>query len=352
SKTGRGHRGFVVEGDPQMSFTEAARRRDFTINAMMYDPLADDGQGEYIDLYGGLDDLKRGVIRVVDPATFVEDSLRVLRAMQFAARFEFTIDPATIDLCRSIDLSDLPAERIWAEVEKWLLQSRRPSIGLQAARELGIMEKLWPEVHALAGCPKGPTSHPEGQTFWHTGMVLDEARKLIDDLRRPKQIAVLLGALCHGLGKPLTGEFLGRMKLFTFDNYDVRKQALALVEHHAVPRRWGRAHQAGETITDGMFRRLALKVEPDLLYRVALADCLARVGDFKPELEEWFLERVRELGIEQSAPQALLLGRHVLALGLLPGKRIGEITRAVYELQLDGKVVTLDDAIAAARQMI
>jgi len=402
SKTGRGHRGFVVEGDPRMSFAEAARRRDFTINAMMYDPL----NGEYIDLYGGREDLRRKILRVVDPQTFVEDSLRVLRAMQFAARFEFTIDPATVALCRSIDLSDLPAERVWMEVEKWLLQSRRPSIGLHAARELGITRQLWPEVDALAGCPQDPAVHPEGDVFIHTGMVLDEARKLIDDLPRPKQIAVMLGALGHDFGKPATTKteasfpptktheedtkkntgssiplsepscgfvgkggkitakghevasvvlaerFFDRLKLFTLDNYDVRRQALALIEYHAVPYRWGRAHKAGEAITDGMFRRLALRVEPDLLYRVARADCLGRAGDFKPEHEEWFIERVRALGVEECAPEPLLLGRHLLALGLQPGKRIGEITRAVYERQLDGEVVTVEDAIAAARRII
>ncbi|HMY76011.1 MAG TPA: HD domain-containing protein [Blastocatellia bacterium] len=259
---------------------------------------------------------------------------------------------------------------------------------------------------ALAGCPQDPVVHPEGDVFIHTGLVLDEARKLIDDLPRPKQLAVMLGALCHDLGKPatteieepfsstkshekntkgitgssevlretscdfvegnkkisakeheaasvaLTEKFLDRLKLFTFDGYDVRKQTLALVKHHAVPHRWGRAHKAVETITDGMFRRLALEVEPDLLYRVARADCLGRTGDFKPEFEEWFLVRVRELGIEQQAPAALLLGRHVLALGLPPGPRIGEIARAVYERQLDGEVLTLDEAIAAARAAI
>jgi tRNA nucleotidyltransferase (CCA-adding enzyme) len=368
SKTGRGHRGFVVEGDPQMTFAEAARRRDFTINSMMYDPLLD----EYIDVYGGREDLERKIIRVVDPATFVEDSLRVLRAMQFAARFEFTIDPATVALCRSIDLGDLPPERIWAEVEKWLLAAR-PSIGLHAARELGIAEKLWPEIYALSNCPQDPITHPEGDVFVHTGMVLDEARKLIDDLPQPKQIAVMLGALCHDFGKPattkiesekvtaknhepvsvaLTEKFLDRLKVFTFDNYDVRRQTLALVENHAVPYRWGRANQAGQMITDGQFRRLALAVEPDLLYRVARADCLGRTGDFKPEFEKWFISRVRELGLEECAPEPLLLGRHVLALGLQPGRRIGEITRAIYELQLDGEVVTLDDAIAAARKLV
>lgn len=368
SKTGRGHRGFVVTGDPQMSFSEAARRRDFTINAMMYDPLT----GEYIDVYGGQADLQNKIIRVVDPRTFIEDSLRVLRAMQFAARFEFTIDPATAKLCRSIDLSDLPSERIWAEVEKWLL-ARWPSIGLYAARELGITEKLWPEIDALAGCPQDSQVHPEGDVFIHTGLVLDEGRKLIDDLPRPKQIAVMLSALCHDLGKPamtkvedgqvrstgheaasveLTEKFLDRLKLFTFDNYDVRKQTLALVKYHAVPHRWGKGYNVGEAITDGMFRRLALAVEPDLLYRVARADCLGRAGNFKAEYEDWFLGRVRELGIEERAPAPLLLGRHLLALGLQPGPRIGQIMRAVYERQLDGEVTTIDDAIAAARQMI
>ena len=135
-------------------------------------------------------------------------------------------------------------------------------------------------------------------------------------------------------------------------NYDVRKQAVALVRLHDVPYRWHKAFAQGETIPDGSFRRLALQVEPDLLYRVARADCLGRTGDFKPEFEEWFFARVCELGIEQQAPAALLLGRHVLALGLPPGPRIGEITRAVYERQLDGEVATLDAAIAAARQML
>jgi tRNA nucleotidyltransferase (CCA-adding enzyme) len=366
SKTGRGHRGFVVEGDPHMGVEEAARRRDFTINAVMYDPL----EGEFVDPHGGREDIARGVIRVVDPRTFVEDSLRVLRAMQFAARFEYVIDPATAALCRSIDLSDLPAERIWMEVEKWLLKARRPSIGWSAARELGIAEQLWPEIHALHDCPQDPRAHPEGDVFIHTGMVLDQARALIDDLPRPKQAAVMLAALGHDFGKPATtvvtgarvkaagheavsvalmAQFLDRLKLFTLDGYDVRAQTLALVEHHATPYRW---RGAREPVADGAFRRLALKLEPALLYRVARADCLGRTGDFKPEAEEWFLARVRQLGIEHQAPAPLLLGRHVLALGIRPGPRVGELTRAVYERQLDGDVNTLDEALEAAKGLI
>lgn len=369
SKTGRGHRGFVVEGDPEMSFDEAARRRDFTINAMMYDPLSE----EYLDPYGGRQDLERRIIRVVDPRTFIEDSLRVLRAMQFAARFEFEIENQTLSFCRSIDLTDLPAERLRAEVEKWLLQAKRPSIGLRAARDLGIVEQLWPEIRALIDCPQDEKSHPEGDVFTHTAMALDEARKLIDDLSYPKRLTIMLAALCHDFGKPLTTKiekdsltainhahagtapaenFLDRLKVFTLDNYDVRSQIIGLVEHHLTPFNWYQSQEAGERITDGMFRRLALDVEPGMLYRVELANRLGRGGNRDPEAEEWFIARVRSLGVEERAPEPLLLGRHILELGLQPGPKVGQITRDVYQLQLDGAVSTLEEAISVAKSKI
>jgi len=369
SKMGRGHRAFEVTGDPWMSIEEAARRRDFTINAIMYDPLTD----EYLDPYRGRDDIHRRVIRAVDPETFVEDSLRVLRAMQFAARFEYEIDQATVELCRTIDLSDLPAERVWAEVEKWLLQSRRPSIGLWAAWALGITEKLWPEIHALIDCPQEKAWHPEGHVFIHSGLVIDEARKLIDDLPYAKRVTVMLAALCHDFGKPPTTKFeegrirsrgheeagiapteafLDRLNVHTLAGYDVRRQVIALVAYHLTPAHYYKAQAKGETISDGAFRRLAQRVEPELLYRIARADCLGRAGDFWPDAEEWFIARVRALAVEERPPEPLLKGRHVLALGLSPGPRVGQIIRAVYELQLDGKVVTLDDAVAAARRII
>ncbi|HWQ32807.1 MAG TPA: HD domain-containing protein [Blastocatellia bacterium] len=369
SKTGRGHRAFVVTGDPQMSFEEAARRRDFTINAIMYDPLAD----EFIDPFGGRADIERRLISVVDPQTFIEDSLRVLRAMQFASRFEYDIDPATVELCRTIDLTDLPCERILAEVEKWLLLSRRPSIGWQAARQLGIVEKLWPECAALIDCPQDREWHPEGDVWIHTGMVLDEARRLIDDLPHAKQMTVMLGALCHDFGKPPTTafedgrirskghedagvapteRFLDRLNIYTLDGYDVRTQVKALVQYHLSPAHFFKAQERGETVSDGAFRRLAQKVEPDLLYRVARADCLGRTGEFSTEAMDWFIARARELAVTEKPPEPMLKGRHLLALGLEPGPRIGRITKAVYELQLDGKVTTLEEAIAAAREVI
>lgn len=327
SKVGRGHKGFAVTGDPTMSYAEASRRRDFTINSMLYDPLT----GEIIDPHGGRSDLERRVLRVVDPATFIEDSLRVLRAMQFAARLEFSIDPETIELCRGIDLSDLPAERIWGEVEKWLMQAARPSIGLLAARDLGIISQLWPELESV-------------REFSPLARALDEARQSIDDLSYPKQVTVMLATLCRDMES--AESFLERFKLFTLGNYDARRQVLALTRHRGIPREWF----GGQQVTDGTFRRLALQVEPALLYLVERGACLGRgIG---AEAEEWFMARARALGIEEKAPEPLLMGRHVLELGLSPGPRVGEITRAVYELQLDDRVTSLEDAIIAARKLI
>ena len=366
SKTGRGHRGFTVHGDPSMSVEEAARRRDFTINAISFDPLT----AEYLDPFGGRTDLARRTLRAVDPSTFAEDSLRVLRAVQFAARFEFELDPSTDRLCASIDLADLPAERIWGEVEKLLLQARRPSTGFRLALALGVVDQLFPELRALVNCPQEPEWHPEGDVWTHTLMVLDEARGRIDDLDRPRQLTVMLGALCHDLGKPPTTAFidgrirsmeheqagvapaaqlLDRLNVHSVNGYEVRGQVLGIVAHHLKPLAF---FKAAAGVSDGAFRRLAAKVDLEMLARVAEADCRGRAGHFDCSGIGWFIERARALGVEHAAPQPLLLGRHLLDLGVAPGPRMGIILRQVYEQQLDGRVATLDDGIAAARDIL
>lgn len=369
SKAGRGHKGFDVVGDPDMSVEEAARRRDFTINAILMDPLT----SEVLDPFGGQADLKAKRLRAVDPTTFADDSLRVLRGMQFAARFEFAIEPSTVALARSIPLDDLPGERIYGEFEKLLLRARRPSIGLAAGLEMGVMDKLFPDLKALVGCPQEPAWHPEGDVWVHTLQAVDLAATMIGDLPVPKKLAVMLGTLCHDLGKPPTTavidgrirsldheaqglppteRVLDRLNVHTLDGYDVRKQVLALVGDHLKP---GVFHKDGKA-GDGAFRRLALRVELDLLYRVAKADSLGRVAPGKPppnaEAQEWFLERAKGLKVEHAPEKPILMGRHVLELGLKPGPRVGEITDAVYQLQLDGKVKTLEDAIAEARKLL
>jgi tRNA nucleotidyltransferase (CCA-adding enzyme) len=366
SKTGRGHKGFSVTGDPSMSVREAASRRDFTINAIAWDPLT----GEYLDPFEGRADLERRVLRAVDGRTFPDDSLRVLRALQLAARFVLTMDTGTKTLCRGILLDDLPSERVWTELEKLLLLAERPSIGFELGLELGVVERLLPEMAALVGCEQEPEWHPEGDVWVHTLLVVDQARRRIDDLARPHAIAVMVGAVAHDFGKPATTAFidgrirsldheeagvapatalLDRLNVHTFDGYDVRRQVLGLVAHHLKP---GMFFRVRDEVGDAAFRRLAQKVDLELLARLAKADCLGRTGNFDCSAMDWFLERAKALGVEHAPPPPLLLGRHLLALGLTPGPRIGEILRLVYEQQLEGRISSVDQAIGAARRLL
>lgn len=372
-KVSGGHRGFVVEGDPNMSFEDACSRRDFTINAILKDVLT----GEIIDPFEGQGDIGRKVLRMVSPVTFSEDSLRVLRAAQLAARFEFEIDAATVELCKTIDVTDLPKERIWGEMEKLLLLPLRPSIGLKWLYDFGVARQVFPEMQALVAVPQEPAWHPEGDVDVHTLMVVDEARKLINELDHPRKVAVMLGALAHDFGKPPTTEFVdGRIRsrghdeagieptltfldtlgIHTLDGYDVRNQIVQLVRYHLKP---GEYFGAKTPVGDGAFRRLARKVEADLLYRVAKADSLGRYPDGDPskaifgsEAQEWFIAKVRELQVEKKAPDEILMGRHLIDLGLTPGPDFKRILDAVYELQLDGQVIDLDGAINEAKKLI
>jgi tRNA nucleotidyltransferase (CCA-adding enzyme) len=225
--------------------------------------------------------------------------------------------------------------------------------------------------------PQDPEWHPEGDVFVHTRLVLDRARELIDELSYARQVTVMLAALAHDFGKPATTEFiegrlrsrgheaagvapaelfLKRINIHTIDGYDVRGQVIALVREHLKP---GEFFKKRDEVGEGAFRRLARRCEPDLLYRVAKADSLGRNAPWVPqekwygsEAQEWFIQRARELDVEQRPPDPLLLGRHLLALGVRPGPRMGDITRLVYEMQLDGRVRTVDAAIEAARKLI
>jgi tRNA nucleotidyltransferase (CCA-adding enzyme) len=204
----------------------------------------------------------------------------------------------------------------------------------------------------------------------HTLMVVDQARMRIDDLERPQQIAVMLGAVCHDLGKPPTTAFvdgrirsidheqagvapatavLDRLNVQTVNGYDVRRQVLGIVAHHLKP---GMFRQAPTPVSDGAFRRLAQKVDLELLARVAKSDCLGRAGRFDCSAMEWFLERARELGVQHAPPDPLVKGRHLLALGLTPGPRVGEVLRQIYEKQLDGSIATLDEGLELAGALV
>jgi tRNA nucleotidyltransferase (CCA-adding enzyme) len=178
----------------------------------------------------------------------------------------------------------------------------------------------------------------------------------------------MLGAVCHDIGKPPTTAFidgkirspgheeagveptrrvLDRLNIHTIDGFDVRGQVVGLVAQHLKP---GMFYKA-PVVSDGAFRRLAQKVDLELLARLARADCLGRTGDFDCSAMDWFLDRARALGVEHEPPKPLLMGRHLLAMGLSPGPQIGEILKQVYEKQLDGTITTEEEAIQAAREI-
>jgi tRNA nucleotidyltransferase (CCA-adding enzyme) len=187
----------------------------------------------------------------------------------------------------------------------------------------------------------------------------------------------MLAALAHDFGKPATTEFvegrlrsrgheeagvaptksfLARLNIHTFDGFDVRGQVIALVREHLKP---GEFFKTRDEVGDGAFRRLARRCELDLLYRVAKADSLGRNAEWVPrekwytaDAQEWFIERARELDVEQRPPAPILLGRHLLEMGLEPGPRIGEITKEIYEMQLDGRVRDLEEAREAAKKIL
>ncbi len=239
------------------------------------------------------------------------------------------------------------------------------------------MSQLFPEIQTLIGVPQDPVWHPEGDVFVHTQLVVDRARELIDDLDYSRQVTVMLAALAHDFGKPPTTRFLeghwrsrgheeagvgptttflDRLNIHTIEGYDVRSQVIALVREHLKP---GEFYKKRDEVGEGAFRRLARRCEPDLLYRVARADSLGRNAEWVPrekwydaEAQEWFIQRARELEVEKAPPSPILLGRHLIEMGIEPGPKMGEITRAVYELQLDGRVRTLEEAQAEALKLI
>jgi tRNA nucleotidyltransferase (CCA-adding enzyme) len=221
----------------------------------------------------------------------------------------------------------------------------------------------------LIGCEQEPEWHPEGDVWTHTLMVIDRARALNGDLDRPRLLTVMLGAVCHDLGKPATTAFidgrirsldheqagveptlslLDRLNVHTIDSFDARHQVVGLVAHHLKP---GMLHKAGN-VGDGAFRRLAQKVDLELLARLARADCLGRTGTFDCSAMDWFLARARALGVEHRPPSPLLLGRHLLELGLEPGPRVGEVLKQVYEKQLDGEITSLEEGVQEARRIL
>jgi tRNA nucleotidyltransferase (CCA-adding enzyme) len=357
SKEGRGHKGFVVASDPHMDPKDAAARRDFTLNAIAVD-LSPENAGALVDPWHGADDLARGVLRHVSPA-FDEDPLRVLRAAQFAARLVLDVDESTLERCRTLrgELRTLPAERVWGELEKLCVKGVYPSLGLEVLRKTGALEELFPELHALIGCGQEFEWHPEGDVWRHTLLVTDEAALLSarNGLADDERLRVVLGALCHDLGKPPTTEFIdGRIRSRDHESAGdaptraflgrlgaplaLVEDVVALVRDHLKPFHLWRER---DKISDGALRRLALRVPIPRLVHVAQADHFGRTTPDALAREDhaspWLLAQAARLAVDAAKPEPLMLGRHLIQLGLKPGPHFKQLLADAFEAQLDGK---------------
>jgi tRNA nucleotidyltransferase (CCA-adding enzyme) len=367
SKIGEGHRGFEIKTIPNMNIEDAAKRRDFTINSMAADPLT----GELYDPFNGLKDIKKRCLKITDSERFCDDSLRVMRALQFVGRFGLEIDQESGKIIQEIipDLKELPKERICEEWKKLLLKSEKPSLGLASGMALGVFKEIHPEFPPLAETPQEEKWHPEGDAWIHTLMSVDEAAKIIrrEELEEDKSLAIMFSALCHDLGKITTTEFKNGQYIshghekageeptkkflakIGIDNL-TRDKIIKLVINHLVPTMFYIEEVLKKKkISNGAIRKLAKRIDPATIYELTLvaeADHLGRGPFDKPEIreqlllspekflpKEWLLKRARAIEVEKSKPADLIRGRDLLNLEYKPGIDFGKIIKLANNLR-------------------
>jgi tRNA nucleotidyltransferase (CCA-adding enzyme) len=365
SKIAPGHKGFEIHFDPDIAPAEAAGRRDFTINSLMYDPRED----RLLDFFGGAEDIRNRVLRHTSEA-FVEDPLRVLRGMQFAGRFALTGAPETIELCRRIKNSyhELAPERVREEWFKWAEKSARPSAGLEFLLATDWIEH-YPELKALKETPQDPEWHPEGDVFIHTCHCCDAMVSLPEwkQAGPRSRIVYMLAILVHDFAKPMTTRRKlkeGKMRIVSPGHEeeggpvaesflqrinapaDVRERVIPLVVNHL-------AHL--NPPTDRAVRRLARRLHPENIQGLGLvmkADCMGRPPrpPVPPASISELLRKASELDVHEHAPQPVLKGRHLLQLGMKPGRDLGPILHDAYEAQLEGAFQDLEGAFRWLKQ--
>lgn len=332
---------------------ESTRYRDLTINALVLTP-----DGVLHDVHGGLDDISHGRLRHVDEAHFGDDPVRVLRLMRLAAQLNFTVHPETALVARRLlsHAPDLTPDRVWNEWRRWALADH-PRQGLCALQQCGWLP-AYPMLVPLVSCPQDPVYHPEGDVWVHTGYVCQHAVVTGADLDEERRITLLLAALCHDLGKPYTTRVsAGRIVSPGHAAEGVSYAEAFLVAINA-PERFVepvkalvREHMAvfGAQISPRMVRRLAARLHPadiDLWSRLTHAD-----GGGSPPLPvrhhgAEVMHLAQQLQVVADKPIALVRGADVLALGVPPGKRVGELLHAAYEAQLDGEFVDVAGGVA------
>ena len=359
SATGRGHKDFKVYIDPYIGEKRAAMRRDFTVCALMKNVLT----GELCDFFGGLEDLRRGVIRHVNEASFAEDVLRALRAAQFAARFGFSVAPETLELCRAMDLSALARERVFEEMKKALLCAEKPSVFFEVLRNIGALTVWFPEPEALIGVEQNAKHHAEGDVWVHTMMVLDEAAKRREKAKKP--LALMLAALTHDFGKAVCTESIGGeihaygheekglpiietfLKRLTSEK-ELIADVLNLASLHMQPNTKA-AHGSSVKSTNKMFWEAR---EPHDLILLALSDAYGKIAP-RPffDTEPFLTERLAIY--EEYMARPYVAGRDLVAAGLTPGEEFSEILAYAHKLRLAGieKSSALKQTLAYARKI-
>jgi poly(A) polymerase len=327
---------------------EDVERRDFTINGMMFDPAS----GDVLDFVGGRADLDEGVVRAIGDPTrrFSEDKLRMLRAVRFAARFEYEIDPATFAAIQQLapEIQQVSAERVRDELTKMLTEGRAQR-AFQLLDESGLLKQVLPEISAMKGVEQPPQFHPEGDVFVHTLLLLDK-------LPAGCSKTLSWGALLHDVGKPPTFRvapdrirFDGHVEIgvkmaeeicrrLRFSNDDT-SQILALVDNHM---RFGVVQRMNQSRLKKLLRLPAFDEHLEL-HRI---DCLSSHGLL--DAYHYVQEQLHVLPPEAIRPTPLVTGRDLIEAGYAPGPRFKEILTAVEDAQLEGRLATRD----AAMQMV
>lgn len=295
-QTGSGHRSIEATADPFLGTTEAARRRDLTINAIAWDPLT----GEFVDPFGGREDIQNGILRVVNPSTFGEDPLRALRAARFIGRFGFSPTQELEDICRAMNLTSLPAERILTEVVG-ILRSPMPARAWNFAWKTGLWKQVLPP--------------------WDTACPTKLVRVDTNGLSHEDALVLLFAGACSELNQEQTEDVFDRLKLFKWEGCSVRGPVLALIQHLHL-----------DLTEDTAIRRAAVTTSMRLLARL--------------REEVLLMERAHNLGVGVGPLPSLIQGKDLIQMGITPGPRMGEILARIRNLQLDGQIQTRAEALA------
>lgn len=379
----RKHKDFIISADPDMPLEKDLERRDFRCNSIAI-RLND---GEIFDPLNGRKDIAEKTIKLTNPQAFPQDPLRVLRAARFSSVLGFSVDPEIYEIAKGIDLSGISVERIKEELFKILLDSSRPSSGLNELFKLDALRQLFPELFRLTLCIQDSVFHPEKDAFghhtvWaHTQITVDQAKGLADrfHLNEQKSLILLLAALFHDVGKPDTTRWefkrgrmvitsnghdiasaktakkiFGRLKIFSWNGYNLRKIIPSLIKcHHRASELW----QNRGVVTKKAFNRLAADVDGEIELLIYL-DAADRAGRKNKPIQgldregRWLLEKFEELNVTKETIQPLIMGRDLIKLGVSPGPPMGKYLKTLYRMQLDNEFDTKEAGLTIARDLI